>query len=211
MSRRQPQPPSDGIQKPMSSPAPPAKTRFVIQKPDVRTLKVHVVGISPLMVSQWSEKAKRQMAEAQSGVPKNRKLPPRDPQQEFEDSCPRLADGRYAFSAAAFRLAAVAACRHVDGLAMTAARSLFFVTEDLVPIKGKPVMDTRAVRQADGGMNLRYRARFDEWEATLTIRFNGASTSAEQILNLLVLAGEFVGVGEYRVERGGNYGRFTVR
>lgn len=193
------------------SPKAPAKTKFIIQKPDVRTLKVRVVGLSPLMVSQWSEKAKRQMAEAQSGAPKNRKLPPRNPQQEYEDSCPRLSDGSYGFSAAAFRLAAVAACRHVDGLPMTAARSLFFVVDDLVKIKGKPTMDTRAVRQADGGMNLRYWARFDVWETVLTIRYNAASTTAEQILNLLVLAGEFVGVGEYRVERGGNYGRFEIR
>jgi hypothetical protein len=188
-----------------------ASKKFVIEKPDIRTLKVRVVGLSPLMVSQWSDKALRQMAEAQSGAPKNRKHPPRDPQKEYEDSCPKLSDGSYGFSAAAFRLAAVSACRHVDGLAMTSARSMFFVVDDLVKIKGRPTMDTRAVRQADGGTNLRYRARFDSWETTLTIRYNAGSATAEQILNLLVLAGEFVGVGEYRVERGGNYGRFEVK
>lgn len=189
----------------------PVTKQITIQKPDIRTLKVKVVGLSPLMVSQWSEKAKRQMAKAQDGSPKNRKMSPRNPQEEYEASCPKLPGGGYGFSAAAFRLAAVAACRHVDGLAMTQARSLFFVIGDVVKLVGKPVMDCRAVRQADGGANLRYRARFDKWATTLEIRYNGGATTAEQILNLLVLAGEFVGVGEYRVERGGNYGRFTVR
>lgn len=182
-----------------------------IAKPDIRTLRVKIVGLSPLMVSQWSEKALRMMAEAQSGAPKNKKREPRDPEQEFKDSCPKYPGGGYGFSAAAFRLAAIAACRHVDGLAMTQARSLFFVLGDLVKIEGKPVMDTRPVRQADGVANLRYRARFDEWSTTLDLRYNAGATSAEQIYNLLVLAGEFVGVGEYRVERGGNYGRFTIK
>lgn len=188
----------------------PGETGIRIPAPELRTLVVKVRGTSPLLVSRWSEKALRQIAESQSGAPKTRKRAARDPQAEYEASSYRIGKG-YGFPAAAFRLASVSACRLVDGLTMTQARSLFRVTEDLVKLEGPgPVMDERPVRLANGSADIRYRARFDEWSTKLTIRFLQSAVSAEQLVNLLVLAGECVGVGELRPERGGNYGCFTV-
>ena len=76
----------------------------------------------------------------------------------------------------------------------------------------------RALRH--GEMSLRTAAEMDAIEragAAVALALDAASaavragaTTAEQVLNLLALAGEMVGVGEYRVERGGNYGRFKI-
>jgi hypothetical protein len=45
---------------------------------------------------------------------------------------------------------------------------------------------------------------------SFTIQFNANVISAEQIVNLLTLAGFGVGVGEWRPERNGSFGRFHV-
>jgi hypothetical protein len=186
-----------------------------IPAPDMRWLEVDVEGTSPLLVSQFTEKAKQQIREAQSGAPKTRKRPPRDPDQEFQDSRYRHPGGGDGFPSSAFKKAMVSACRLVDGLTMTQAWILFRVlgTHDVELVKLKvpePVKDERAVRQADGGMNLRYRALFPKWSTRLRIRYSADAISAEQLLHLLHRAGESIGVGELRPEHGGNLGCFEI-
>jgi hypothetical protein len=44
----------------------------------------------------------------------------------------------------------------------------------------------------------------------VTIKFNTSAISAEQVANLLNVAGFGVGIGEWRPERNGSYGRFHV-
>lgn len=182
-----------------------------IPEPDLRLMSVDLVGLSPLLCQRFSEKAGRQIAEGQSGAPKSKKRTPRDPHQEYLDSMHEHPSGGYAFPASAFRKAAISACRMLDGLPMTVARTLFICPQELVKIEGsKPVMDTRHVRLSSGSVDLRYRGIFHEWKTKLEIRYNAGATSVEQIANLLVLAGECIGVGELRPEKGGNYGRFSI-
>jgi hypothetical protein len=188
------------------------KTKIIIPPPDLRVLNCNIEGLSPLLVSRWSEKATRQITESQSGAPKTRKRAARDPEAEFKASLYEYPGGGYGFPCAAFRLAAVSACRLVDGLTMTQARLLFVIPDDLAKLTGaKPKMDTRPVRLANGSADLRYRGIFWPWATKLSVRYNAGAVSAEQLLNLLILAGECIGVGELRPERGGNYGRFTIK
>jgi len=194
---------------------PPRKkpeSRIIVPAPNLKVMRVGIKGLSPLLVNRWSEKAMRQIEETQSGAPKTRKRAARDPRAEFEASSYRYPGGGYGFPSASFRLAAVSACRLVDGLTMTQARVLFVIPADLVKLVGpRPKMDTRPVRLANGSADLRYRALFWPWATKLDIRYNANAVSAEQIINLLVLAGECIGVGELRPEKGGNHGRFTIK
>jgi hypothetical protein len=61
-----------------------------------------------------------------------------------------------------------------------------------------------------GTADLRYRGEFSPWKATLTVKYNANLMSAEQVVNLFETAGFAVGVGEWRPERDGPYGRFHV-
>lgn len=54
------------------------------------------------------------------------------------------------------------------------------------------------------------RNAFEDWEVKVTIQFNRANLSAEQIVNVLNWAGFHIGVGGFRKEKTGNYGSFHV-
>lgn len=50
---------------------------------DIKKVNIRIVGDSPLIVHAWSEKAKRQMLEAQMKVTKTKSKPIRDPYADF--------------------------------------------------------------------------------------------------------------------------------
>ena len=177
----------------------------------ITQMDVTLVGDTPLVINKFSEKAQQQIAEKQGEKKAPKKLPPRVPKEEYEAATYRMPDGTPAMRAVAFKHAAVAACRFVDGLPMTEARGAFQVMGDLVPIKGKPRMRTDTVRLESGTTTLRYRPEFLSWSVTVTIRFNAEVFSADQIIGLLNLAGFHGGVGENRPQKSGdNWGMFHV-
>jgi hypothetical protein len=75
-----------------------------------------------------------------------------------------------------------------------------------------PEMRTDMVRNAgiQRVADLRYRAEFVEWKMPLRIQYKEGQILPETIANLLQWAGDSVGVGEWRVEKGGDWGRFEV-
>lgn len=183
-----------------------------IQRSDYRTVVFDVQGTGDLMVSQWSIKAKTQIAEKQAGGPKVAKRAPRDPEAEFQASMYRDSKGRHLFPTSAFRKAAISACRTIDGLPMTLAKQLFWCPDEFVvlELKDEPFMDVRPVRLQSGTSDLRYRARYSNWKTKLRVRYNASAVSLEQIAILLDKAGEEVGIGEYRIERTGFLGTFRI-
>ena len=55
------------------------------------------------------------------------------------------------------------------------------------------------------------RNAFYDWEVELTIQYNKANLSAEQIINVLNWAGFHIGVGGFRKEKTGNFGAYHVQ
>lgn len=111
----------------------------------------------------------------------------------------------------AFKAAAVTACTSIGGITKVAARQAFHVEGEMALIEGsEPRMRQDMVRVGMGTADIRYRGEFFPWFTTLTIQFNNRFMSAEQILNMLNTAGFGVGVGEWRPEKDGQYGRFHV-
>lgn len=181
---------------------------------------ITIVGESPLMVHRFTDKASKQMKDKQSGTAKTAKGF-RDPEAEYEDAFYKFPKGyKYAHGipASGLKLAAVSACRFVDGMKMTQVKGAFHVlpqANGLVPItKGTPVMDESIVRVGKFGNkqpDFRYRPRWDEWEISFKITYNKRIITPEQILNLYENAGFSVGLCEHRPEKGGAYGMFRVK
>lgn len=189
-------------------------TQTTIIKPlDIRRVQLRVVGDSPLVVHQWSEKAKQMMRDKQQKKAKGGKEI-RDPQAEFEAALYRMPAGSptpYGFPAVAFKSVIVGAARWSDGMKMTELRGALHIDGDLVPVYGTPVMREDMVRVGMGSADLRYRPDFGgDWSATLPITYNGSAISLEQIVYLLNLGGFGIGVGEFRPEKNGSWGRFHV-
>lgn len=182
----------------------------LLYKLDLRTIVLKVVGDSPLIAHKWSEKAKQQMRDKQG---KKAKAPKeaKNPEECYRGTLYEHPDGGYGFPAVAFKAAAVDACSFVDGLTKVAARGAFHIQGDMVKIEGSaPRMREDMVRVGMGVADLRYRAEFPTWKASLTIQFNASVISAEQIVDLFRIAGFAVGVGEWRPQRDGSFGRFRV-
>ena len=177
---------------------------------DIRTIEISVIGDSPLIVHRWSEKAKAMIAAKQQKRAATAKEA-RDPQADFEQSLYRMPDSEaYAIPAVAFKGAMVAACRYAS-MKMTEARGAFHVIGEMVPIIGPaPTMREDMVRVGMGVADIRYRGQFDPWAVNLSIAYNSAVVSPAQLVNLLNLAGFGVGVGEWRPEKDGSFGRFRV-
>ena len=197
---------------------------FVIEAPDIRTIEVPIRGISPLIVHAWSVKAKAMMLEKQTkGKARTKTREPKNPEQDYQDSRYISDDGWDGVPAAGFKAAMVAACRQVEGLSMVLAKTLFFVEADgrstrqnveLVRIHGTPRMREDMVRLETGTADLRYRAEFPVWSATLHIRFDAGVVQHGSVLNLLARAGESIGVCEWRPSAPrsstGQCGRFRI-
>ena len=57
---------------------------------------------------------------------------------------------------------------------------------------------------------LRTRAKFDDWGVTFTIEADDELVDREQLVTWLDIAGRRIGLGDWRPERSGHYGRFEV-
>ncbi len=177
---------------------------------ELGTLELTVEGTSPLICHRFSERAQEQIEAKQQGMAK-RGDPPREPEAEMLDECYRLQDGRYGFPSIAFKQAIVRAAK-TAGIAMTDARGAFQVDGDLLPLRGGgPRMRTDRVMIGKGQTTVRYRHEFWPWEIDLQIVYNVRAISAEQLVNLVEIAGFGVGVGDWRPECNGQFGRFRVK
>lgn len=197
--------------KAMETTAPKGVAVITLPKLDIRTLDIRIVGDSPLIVHRWSEKAKKQMLDKQMGVASAGKEN-KNPEQDYLDSLyTHPTEGWYGFPAIAFKNAAVSACTSLGKtVTKVAARQAFHVVGELVRIEGEPSMREDMVKVGMGTADIRYRAEFKRWSATVTVRFNSRVLSADQVVNLFNTAGFAVGVGEWRSERDGSYGLFHV-
>lgn len=172
-------------------------------------LIVRLKGTSPLIAHAWSEKAKKEMRDKQQKKPKGAKEI-RDPEAEFM-AARYIVDGKDVLPAIGFKNAAVTACTSIDGVTKVAARQTFHIDVEVVPILGPPPrLREDMVRVGMGTADLRYRPEYTDWAVDLPVTLNTNMMSVDQLVNLFNVAGFGVGVFEWRPERDGAFGRFTV-
>lgn len=201
-----------------------------IKQLDAETVSVPIVGTSPLIVHNWSEKARKQMLDAMQGKKNPKEV--KNPQAEYEATLYRIyretparsrANSKavevYGFPVIAFKAATTGAARFYDkSISMTALRQFLFFKgvitkadpQELVEIVGKPEMREDPVKVGVSGRDLRYRAQFWPWSTTLTVTYVKSSIDKESVLSLIDAGGLGVGVGEWRPERDGAFGMYQI-
>lgn len=200
--------------------------------PEIRRehMYVRLIGDSPLISHAWSEKAKKLMLDKQMKRAKTGKEA-KDPERDFIESLYAISgkpkagqidddtvgianreDCKFGFPCVGFKAAAVSACRFVDGAKMTQARGAFHIEGELAEIECDqgPIMREDMVRVGMGTADIRYRGEYKRWSVVLSVVYNASVISPEQIVNYFNQAGFGVGVGEWRPEKDGSYGRFHV-
>jgi hypothetical protein len=185
------------------------KTGVSIPAMAIQKLQLTLIGDSELIVHKWSEKAKKEMLDKHMMLPKPPKTA-RDPHAEYLESLYVISEGVYGFPTIGVKASAVSACSFLPEMTKVEARGTFHIDEEFVTIEGEHRMREDMVRVGMGAADLRYRAGFPEWRTTFAVKFNSAVLSAEQIVNLFNTAGFAVGIGEWRPQKNGQFGRYHV-
>ena len=185
-----------------------AREAVAPERIDVRHITVRIEGDSPLIVHAWSDKAKQMMLDKQTGRGKQAKEF-KDPEKDYESSRYRLPDGGDGFPSVGVKACAIRGAKAL-GMVMSDTRAAFHIEGDLVRIEGTPRMREDMVRVGMGTADIRYRAEFPEWAIELPIVYNARIVSAEQIVAMLDAGGFGTGLGEWRPEKDGQFGRFHV-
>lgn len=184
-----------------------------LQRIEVLTLDVGIKGTAPLIVHAWSQKARQMMLDKQMGKKSPKEL--KDPAADYEASLYRTTDGEYGFPTSGFKLATVSGARFFKGsVTMAALKPLLFLhaddpTSGLTRIYGTPEPREDMVRVGMGTADIRFRAMFPEWSAMLRVEFAPHMIDADSVV-ALIDAGGRIGVGEWRPEKGGTFGTYSV-
>jgi hypothetical protein len=180
-----------------------------------RRMTFGIRGTSPLIMHQWSEKAKREMRDKQQQGKKTKEREKRVPADEAKAATYTTADGEIGIPGMAFKSALVSAAHKDIGIEKTLVRkALFLVTNDpdkVLPITGsKPTVREDMVRVGMGSADLRYRPEFVEWQCLIELEVDSELLQRDDVLALVDRAGFGVGICEWRPEKGGEYGRFEI-
>jgi len=72
-------------------------------------------------------------------------------------------------------------------------------------------VDARSVRnRGSRDRSICYRPRFDTWRLTFRLQVDDELLDLQSVRKLLDLAGRRIGLGDFRAERGGPFGRFRL-
>ena len=187
----------------------PTTEAVAITAPKIHTAEFRIVGTAPYIQLRFSEKAMNAMRakmELGSQATKKKAKEARDFDEDFRQSLHVSDEGWNGIPASAFRNAMISACRLV-GFKMTLAKLSVFVLPDgfdkvdgvpLIRIEGDPEPHIMHARNATGVCDLRVRAKYWPWAATVRIQYDADQFSATDAANLMHRVGTQVGIGEGR-------------
>lgn len=213
------------------------ENQILIKEPDMRNVKIKIKGITPLIVHAWSEKAKKEMLSDHMKEKKKEKIA-KNPDAEFAtslywiDGIPDIPyeewteelfvmyakNARFGFPVTGIKQCANSAAYRLGMVSNQAAlRAAYFINGigsyqlGVIDSPKLPEKSEDMVRIGMGKADIRYRGKFNDWSMILNISYNNdGNLPLEQIINLINLGGQTNGIGEWRPERDGIYGRFIV-
>jgi hypothetical protein len=177
---------------------------------DLRVLPVTIYGVTPLLVNRLSADAEEQIASKAEGKASKKKI--RVPEEIFNSS-QYVIDGEDSFPTGGIKKALVDSAQF-GGQWKTTLRGVLHFASAFIKIEApKPVMVKHTGRIPTVSSHPActiYRAQYWPWQMALEATYNAAIISEEQIAQLVALAGFHIGIGAWRPEKNGTFGRFTV-
>lgn len=180
------------------------------------TVKLRIIGVTPLFQNRMAEKAKQQLlVGSQKKGRADRASIKHNPLEEFRSSAEILPDGPTALGlrVVAVKASMATAALETPGLTKSSAQRLLFMPGDFVPLYGVPQLRMDVTRSADINRtpDIRTRCYLPKWGAEVTIHFVTPQLNVTGVVSLLCNAGVLVGVGDFRQEKGkGAFGSFRV-
>lgn len=174
----------------------------------MKTVEVTIKGITPLLMHRFRLEGADSTSKMRTGVPDWKK------EAEFALYC----DGEGVLYQPAEHIeramTAAAGSLKIPGKRGATYSKLVSSTVDVIPstiphkiqryeIDARPVVVQRA-------RIIRYRPRLDEWELDFTLQLNDDQLPIEVCKRILDDAGLYVGIGDFRPQRKGKFGKFMV-
>lgn len=179
-----------------------------------RKISFWIKGTSPMIQHAWSDKGMKMLRMTAAERKKQPKVA-RNPEQEITDACYRTDDGEHGLPLLAFKASLIGAAHKDFGLEKTLLRKAFFVPSNdsgrVVPMEFDEMTGREdIVRIGANQTDIRYRPEFRGWRCQITAEIDPELLKFKDIVNLINRAGFSVGIGEWRPEKGGEYGRFEL-
>lgn len=188
-------------------------TSIKLKPLNIREIKFSIKGTSPLIQHAWSQKALRSLRMTAQERRKQPKVA-RDPDLEAAGAMYTI-DGKPAFPLLALKASMINAAHKDLGIEKTLVKKSFFIPADnpdrLIEMEcSEPIIREDIVRVGMSQTDIRYRPEFQEWKVNVVAHYDADNLNDGDIVNLVNRAGFGVGVGEWRPEKGGEFGRFVI-
>lgn len=189
-----------------------------IDKVGTETIRVRVIGTSPLICNRLAEKARQELllpSAKKNSADKQASLK-HIPIDEFRSSIHRMNDESptlLGMPTTAFKGAIRTAAMDLPGTSKAQIGRLVWIPNEYVSIWGVPEVFVAMVRQKDMNRtpDVRTRAIVRHWVAEYDVRFVSPILKAQGVYNLIAASGVYIGVGDFRQEKGaGSFGSFEL-
>ena len=189
-----------------------------VQRIASKAYAITIIGMTGLYLHKMSQKAQRDLllgGKKKSAAEKQ--TIKHDPIQEFRNSMyfsrDLSPDAAVVFPAMAIKRAMRTIAVEIDGVKGTQIDRLIYMPEEHIKLIGTPILRMDVTRSSDIGRtpDVRTRAYMPAWGARFTLHAAHPQFSQATIQALLANAGQFIGIGDNRQERGkGSFGTFVV-
>jgi hypothetical protein len=195
-----------------------AASKIVMVEPiRLQRATVNVFGVTPLIMHRFSSKSWQQLllpAPVKNKVERAQILK-HDPMQEYRECQYRNRDPAEPtllhYPSGAFSGAIADAALDLPGVTKAKIQRLVSVASTQVNVYGLQSLGMDMVRLAGSGApDVRTRPYLREWCCSFTIEFAVSLINLSQIMSLVEAAGRIIGLGDYRPQKGGSYGKFVI-
>jgi hypothetical protein len=179
-------------------------------------IKVTIKGVSPLLCNRFTDASAMAVSAGTSQVMHGQKPPSRQQAEAklYTDSkgrpvVPGVNVMRSIVNAGAFIKSGKSKLSTQRSSLVPAGVSVQEIEIPITPGRWEP--DSRSVViPSTGGRIMAHRPRFDEWSLGFTLEVDETLFSEALVRELLDIAGKRIGLGDFRPERKGPFGRFRV-
>jgi hypothetical protein len=196
----------------------PVSEIIEIQAIEMASLDFHVVGTSPFIMHRFSQKAWQELllpSIRENRASLEQKLK-HDPYAEFRGAFYRNSNPRaktaYHIPNGAFHGAIASAALDMPGAKKAQIERLTKITSVNIELYGIPKIFCSMVRNSDISRtpDVRTRPIFPRWACTVSVRYAKNALTAKAVANLFGAAGEIIGIGDWRGQKGGPFGAFRT-
>jgi hypothetical protein len=204
-------------------------TKITIRKANLQVLDVELLGATdlicssaPKQIAKITDKAARKAKALKGNLPDDLDAaePTGGPDDQFRASLYRVegADGFF-FPSSAIQRALATYLQRFNPINPKYARDTSpvvygatFMVDEMLPIVAVegPIMRHDIARNSRGKLIDVYRGSFKGWKLNARIEFDADVITKDRLLDGLHHAGRKVGIGAWRPERSGRFGRFTL-